>query len=75
MRKLGTRLFVKAHDWRLQQQLHRDEEGLTILAYALGAAFIVIPLAVLMLTFGTKAADHAQSSLDDLIAASVPTPP
>ena len=39
MRNLGTKLYVKAQDWRLQ----RDEEGLTILAYALGAAFVVIP--------------------------------
>ena len=67
MRNLGSTLFVKVQDWRLQQQLHRDEEGLTILAYALGAAFVVIPLAAAMILFGQSASDKASADLAALV--------
>ena len=63
MCNLGSTLFVKVQDWRLQRQLHRDEEGLTILAYALGASFIVIPLAAAMIFFGSSATDKADTDL------------
>ena len=63
MRNLGTKLYVKAQDWRLQ----RDEEGLTILAYALGAAFVVIPLAAAMILFGQSASDKASADLAALV--------
>ncbi len=43
MKNLATKAIVKLHDRKLQHDLRRDEEGLTMLAYALGAAIVIVP--------------------------------
>lgn len=67
MRNLATRGFVKYHDWRWQRRLHQDERGLTLVSYALGAAFIVVPLAIALYFFGQSASDKANNDLNSLI--------
>ncbi len=67
MKNLATKAIVKLHDHKIQRDLKRDEEGLTILAYALGAAIIVIPLAALVLGFGTSAVKNAGDIVDTQI--------
>ena len=62
--------FVKCQDRRLQRQLHQDEEGLSLLAYALGAALIVAPLAIAMMVFGMDAADSADSQVETALTGS-----
>ena len=64
MRTVMTTAFVGLHDRRLQRQLQQDEEGLSLLAYALGAAVIVAPLAILLFTFASGAVTSAQSAVD-----------
>lgn len=48
--------------------LRRDDDGLTILAYALGAAIVVVPLAFAMFGFGDSSVDGAQNAVDAAIA-------
>ncbi len=64
MKNLATKAIVKLHDHKIQRDLQRDEEGLTILAYALGAAVIVIPLAILVIDFGTDVVLDAEAAVD-----------
>ncbi len=59
MKSFTQRIAVRAHDHKLQRDLKRDEEGLTMLAYALGAAVIIVPLAGLVLAFGSSAVSDA----------------
>ncbi len=68
MRTVMTKAFVLAHDRKLQRKLQQDEEGLSLLAYALGAAVIVAPLAVLLFSFGSDAVKDAQAEVDFAIA-------
>ena len=75
MRNRATATIVKFHDWRLQRRLHDDEQGLSLLAYALGAAFIVVPIAIAMFLFGTATTDSASNDMASLLAASTPSLP
>lgn len=67
MRHLTDLVLVRLHDRKLQQDLRRDEEGLTMLAYALGAAVIVVPLAGLVFLMGSEAVSEAGDKIDDAI--------
>ena len=61
LRNLTTKAAVKLHDRHMQHSLHREEAGLTLLAYALGAASSIVPLALLFSGSGIKAIDYAES--------------
>jgi hypothetical protein len=41
-------------------------------AYALGAAFIVVPMAIALFLFGQEATGRAEADLDKLLATSTP---
>ncbi len=69
MKNLATKAIVKIHDRKLQNDLRRDEEGLTMLAYALGAAIVIVPLAILVVGFGTKAVNDAGAIVDTALSA------
>ena len=75
MRNRTTKLFVKYDDWRQRRALDRDEDGLSLVAYALGAAFIVVPLAIALFLFGQQASTRASTDLGTLLTASTPTLP
>ncbi len=64
MKTVLTSRFVKLHDAKLQ----RDEQGLTMLAYALGAALIVVPLAGLMFAFSNDTVTEAEAIVDAAVA-------
>jgi Flp pilus assembly pilin Flp len=64
MKTVLTSRFVKLHDAKLQ----RDEQGLTMLAYALGAAIIVVPLAGLMFAFSNDTVSEAEAIVDAAVA-------
>ena len=68
MTNLTHRIVVRLHDAKLQQDLRRDEAGLTMLAYALGAAIIVVPLGAAVLTLGTDMVTDAEVKLDAALA-------
>ena len=70
MRNLMITTLVKMQDRRMQAKLEADEEGLSLLAYALGAAVIVAPIAILLLSFGQDAVADAETAVDAAIAAS-----
>ncbi len=59
MRNLATKAVVTLHDRQMQHNLQRDEAGLTMLAYALGAAIVIVPLAILVATFGINTVTDA----------------
>lgn len=63
MRNLLRRGYVKLHD----RPLREDEAGLSLLAYALGAAFIVVPLGIVMFVFGSDAANKATNDVASLV--------
>ena len=63
-----TKMYAKYHD-RKSRMLNRDEEGLSLLAYALGAAVIVAPLAILLLSMGESAITSAETKIASAIAA------
>ena len=68
MRTVMTTAFVRMHDRRLQRKLRQDEEGLSLLAYALGAAVIVAPLAILLIKFGGDTVVSAEEAVAGAIA-------
>ncbi len=68
MTNLTRKIVVRLHDAKLQRDLRRDEAGLTMLAYALGAAVIIVPLAAAVLTLGTRTVTDAEVKLDAAIA-------
>ena len=68
MTNLTRKIVVRLHDAKLQRDLRRDDEGLTMLAYALGAAVIIVPLAAAVLTLGTGAVTDAEVKLDAAVA-------
>ena len=68
MTNLTQRLVVRLHDAKIQRDLRRDEEGLTMLAYALGAAVIIVPLAAAVLAFGDNAVTDAGAKVDTVLA-------
>ena len=70
-----TRTFATYHDWRLRRQLERDEAGLSLVAYALGAAFIVVPMAIALFLFGQQTTSRADADLTALLGASTPSLP
>ena len=75
MRNHATTALVTLHDWRLQRRLNNDERGLSLLAYALGAAFIVVPLAIALFLFGDTTTTRANDDVASLLAASTVTLP
>ncbi len=68
-------MFVKLHDRRLRRQMHDDEQGLSLVAYALGAAFIVVPMAIALFLFGQQSSARADVELAGLLSASTPSLP
>ena len=58
------RRLVEAH----ARTLVADEEGLTILAYALGAAVILVPMAGAIYAFSNGAAADAATIVDGAIS-------
>ena len=75
MQSRVTRACATYHDWRLRGQLQRDEAGLSLVAYALGAAFIVVPMAIALFLFGQQTTDRASADLTALLGASTPSLP
>jgi len=75
MRTRTVGMFVRLHDRRLRRQMHDDEQGLSLVAYALGAAFIVVPMAIALFLFGQQASGRAESDLAGLLGASTPSLP
>lgn len=68
MTTLTQKIVVRLHDAKLRRDFQRDEEGLTMLAYALGAAVIIVPLAAAVLTLGNSAVTDAGVKLDAALA-------
>ena len=69
MRNLALKTLVMLQDRRARlSELREDDEGLTLVAYALGAAIIIAPIAILMAGFGDDAVTDAQSKLDSALA-------
>ena len=56
------RLYVRT------QMLRSDEAGLTMLAYALGAAAVLAPVASMLFGFGTDTAAQAGEKTDALFS-------
>ena len=74
MRNRVVQTYAKYDDWRFQRRdLNADEEGLSLVAYALGAAFIVVPMAIALFLFGQEATGRADTDLGKLLATSTPT--
>ena len=67
--------FVKYHDWQARRRFESDEEGLSLVAYALGAAFNVVPMAIALFLFGQQATSRADADLASLLSASTATLP
>lgn len=57
-------LAVMVHDASSCREFRRDDAGLTILAYALGAALILVPLAILLWEFGSAAEQSARDTIE-----------
>ena len=74
MQQHASRIFVKYQDWH-HRRLRDDEAGLSLVAYALGAAFIVVPMAIALFLFGQEASDRADADLVSLLSASTATLP
>jgi Flp pilus assembly pilin Flp len=68
MKNLALKTIVKLQDRKMRRQIQRDEEGLTMLAYALGAAVIIVPLALAVLAFGNSAVTDAGTIVDGALA-------
>ena len=69
MRNLASKAMVKFQDYSYRlSDLRQDDEGLTLVAYALGAAIIIAPIAILMAGFGDDAVTDAQTKLDGALA-------
>jgi hypothetical protein len=66
MAEAYTRGLVRFHDQALRAR--RDEAGLTMLAYALGAALVIIPLATALFLFGGDTVTEAGDRVDGVIA-------
>ena len=64
-----TKFLVKLHDRKVHFDMRRDEEGLTMLAYAFGAAVIIVPLAAAVFMFATDAVDEAEDVVNGALAA------
>ena len=75
MRLRANQTFVKYHDWQARRRFESDEEGLSLVAYALGAAFIVVPMAIALFLFGQQATGRADADLTSLLGASTPSLP
>jgi hypothetical protein len=73
MQTRAIQTFVKYHDWRARRRFESDEEGLSLVAYALGAAFIVVPMAIALFIFGQEATTRADEDLQALLNASTPS--
>ena len=60
--------FAPWHDRKHQLDMRNDEDGLTMLAYALGAAVIIVPLAAAVFLFGQGAVNDAAAKVDGALA-------
>jgi hypothetical protein len=69
MKTAITRRLVRLHDRKLQRDLHKDESGLTMLAYALGAAVVIAPLAAVLFGFGNDTVTDSKDIIDSAIDA------
>ncbi len=58
--------FIRCHALAVER-LSRDETGLTMLAYALGAAVIVVPMAVAFALVGVDAGTGAEAAVEGAI--------
>ncbi len=74
MQDRAIRIFINCQDWKLRR-IRDDEDGLSLVAYALGAAFIVVPMAIALFLFGQEASSRADTDLQSLLAASTATLP
>ena len=63
MKNLALRSMVKYQAWRM----HTDEEGLSLLSYALGAAVITAPLAAALFLFGSDVVTSAAGAVKEAI--------
>ena len=61
--------LVKLHDRKVRYDMRRDEAGLTMLAYALGAAVILVPLAAAVFLLGTETVSDAEDKVNSALAA------
>ncbi len=59
----AAHFFMQCHAVSVER-LSRDETGLTMLAYALGAAVVVVPMAVAFTLFGVDAVTGAEAAVD-----------
>ena len=66
MRRLLLEALVRAQSRRVD----RDASGLSLLAYALGAAVIIAPLVILLLPVAQDAVSEAEAGVDAALAAS-----
>ena len=57
-----SRVFLSAYCRALQ--LRDEEQGLSMLGYAIGAAAVVVPAAIIMIGFGDGAVEDASTVLD-----------
>ena len=57
-----SRVFLYAYCRALQ--LRNEEQGLSMLGYAIGAAAVVVPLAILLIGFGDGAVEDATAAID-----------
>ena len=67
MRDRATMVMVRYELWKMGHGLERDETGLSIVSYALGASLVVAPLAITLILFGTGAVGSAESSVEAAI--------
>ena len=74
MRHRAIQIYAKHQDWQLRR-LRNDEAGLSLVAYALGAAFIVVPMAIALFLFGQEASTRADTDLQTLLSASTASLP
>lgn len=58
---------VRLHDWKARSA-RLDDSGLTILAYALGAAVVVVPIALAIAFFGGSSVQQSHDLVNGAIA-------
>ena len=63
-----TKLLTKAYTWVESRRNHNDEEGQTIIEYALIVAVVSVALIAGMLTFGQSVITAAASAVDGAIS-------
>jgi len=64
----ALRSCVRLHDRTAHLSLGRDEAGLSMLAYAIGAAVVVVPLAFAIAFFGGSSVQQSHDLVNGAIA-------